>query len=151
MEVSCGDVRDQIRQEYIDRSIPVPQCAEFTQTKSSTNFPFSEMNGGDYSWAIITDRLLNRLEDTRTRVGNKPISVISGYRNPVRNANINPPGRLLSRHQYGDAADSCPSDYNGDDAVNSADRDILANEGTNAGFNEVVLKETCVHLGIVVT
>ncbi len=89
---------------------------------------------------------MTRLEQTRVNVGNKPISVISGYRNPVRNASVG--GRPLSRHQYGDAADSCPSDYNGDGVVDSADQAILANNGKLAGFNEIDLKVTCVHLGI---
>lgn len=144
----CGDVRDQIRQEYEVRFIPVPACGEFTQTKYSTHFFFAEMNGGDYSWAIITDRLLTRLEQTRVNLGNQPINVISGYRNPVKNASVN--GRLLSRHQYGDAADSCPSDYNSDGVVNSADQAILvtAAQEANVGFNEIVLEPlTCVHLG----
>ena len=142
----CGDVRDQIRQEYEVRLIPVPACGEFTQTKSSTHFSFAEMNGGDYSWAVITDRLLTRLEQTRVFLGNQPIDVISGCRNPVRNASVG--GRLLSRHQYGDAADSCPRDYNGDGVVNSADQAILASKGQEAGFNEIDLEPlTCVHLG----
>lgn len=143
---ACGDVRDQIRQEYEVRLIPVPACWEFTQTLPPGNFSFGEMNNGDYSWAVITDRQLTRLEQTRVNVGNQPINVISGYRNPVKNASVN--GRLLSRHQYGDAADSCPSDYNGDGVVNSADQAILATEGALAGFTEIDLEPlTCVHLG----
>ena len=145
---ACGDVRDQIRQEYEVRLIPVPACGEFAQTKYSTHFSFAEMNGGDYTWAVITDRQLTRLEQTRVNVGNQPIDVISGYRNPVKNASVD--GRLLSRHQYGDAADSCPRDYNGDGVVNSADQAILvtAAQEANVGFNEIVLEPlTCVHLG----
>ena len=40
---------------------------------------------------------------------------------PARNDRVG--GSLTSRHQWGDAADGRPSDYNGQGLVNSQDRD----------------------------
>jgi len=104
----CGDERDQIIQEYVDFGVNfVPTCGDFTQDASSAHFSFAELNTGDYSWAIIRDRLLTGLETTRSNYG-YPMLVNSGYRNPARNARIG--GASQSRHMYGDAADIAAGD-----------------------------------------
>ncbi len=100
----CGDARDRIIQEYINFRVSLrPTCASFTRTKRSANFSFAELNGSDYPFAILTDRLLNGLENVRRRNGNRPLGLTSGYRNPARNRRVG--GASQSRHMYGDAAD----------------------------------------------
>jgi uncharacterized protein YcbK (DUF882 family) len=47
--------------------------------------------------------LVQRLEALRTRLGGKPIVVVSGLRCPPRNSKVG--GAVRSRHQSGEAAD----------------------------------------------
>jgi hypothetical protein len=65
--------------------------------------------------------------------------------NPARN-DAQEAGVPNSRHQYGDAADITPTDLNGDDVVDSQDRDLLYNAALKAGFNEVIKKNITVHM-----
>jgi hypothetical protein len=68
--LSCGDVRDNIIQEYIAFGIGfIPVCSDFTQTAHSVYFTFAEINvTGDYTWALILagrpfcDRRCSRLQ-----------------------------------------------------------------------------------------
>ena len=100
----CRDQRDTIIQEYRNFRVSfIPSCASFTRTKRSAHFSFAELNRGDFAWAILTDRLLNGLENVRRRNGNRPLSLTSAYRNPSRNRRVG--GASQSRHMYGDAAD----------------------------------------------
>jgi hypothetical protein len=143
--VSAITELDRLRDEYVTGNRPVPQATDFTQSKSSAHFSFAEMNTGNYSWAVLTDALLNQLEAVRSGVGNLPVQILSGYRNPVRNDSL-PNSVPTSRHQYGDAADANPSDYNNDGQIDSGDRDILAAQARGAGFNEVIPKRISVHM-----
>lgn len=143
--VSAITELDTLRDEYVTGARTVPPATDFTQSRSSINFSFAEMNTGNYSWAVLTNALLNQLEAVRRGVGNRPVQILSGYRNPVRNDSL-PNSVPTSRHQYGDAADANPADYNGDGSVNSADRDILAAQARSAGFNEVIPKRISVHM-----
>ena len=83
----------------------IPARTEFVNSSTYSDpgghFPFSEVNSGDYSWAIFT--IADKLENIYSGYG--PISLSGGYRNPVHNANIIPTGAPESRHIYGDAAD----------------------------------------------
>lgn len=144
-EISAITELDLVRDEYVVKSRQVPHASEFTQSKSSTHFSFAELNSGHYSWAVITDALLSQLENVRKLVGNKPVAILSGYRNPVHNDSL-PDHSPTSRHQYGDAADTNPSDYNGDGTVNSTDRDLLKQAAYDSGFNEVIPKRISVHM-----
>lgn len=102
---NCGDVRDTIRREYVTHRVTLrPVCADFTQDAHTDHFTFNELNIGDYNWAILRNNLLNGIEDVRTRNGNNPIALNSGYRNPARNARI-PGAAPQSQHMYGTAAD----------------------------------------------
>src|SRR6266850_619579 len=87
-----------------------PSCYDFTQTRHSAYFQLSELNSGDYTWALVRDPFVAaatsgygldkwREEDGASRIVN------SAYRNPVRNFSLQPPGAVNSRHMFGDAAD----------------------------------------------
>ena len=85
-----------------------PECYDFTNSRGSSYYGFSAINGGDYSYALVRDPLVaaassgHGLDKWREAFGeNRNIS--SGYRNPARNASV--AGATNSRHMYGDAAD----------------------------------------------
>ncbi len=143
--VSAITELDRLRDEYVTGSRPVPPATDFTQSASSAHFSFAELNSGNYSWAVLTPALFSQLEAVRVGVGNLPVTILSGYRNPVHNDSL-PHSVPNSRHQYGDAADANPGDYNGDGQVNSLDRDILEAQARAAGFSEVLPKTISVHM-----
>lgn len=126
------DEIDQCRQEYIDMNKATkPTRAQFVNAMTYQNpghFSFNEINSGSYSWAIFS--IANNLENIRTDIGNMTMTVNSGYRNPIHNANIG--GKPESRHIYGLAADIAVIDYNGDGNVNKTDWDILATAAQQA-------------------
>src|SRR5262249_7405487 len=110
----CGDVRDQIIQEYITYgTAAVPRCTWFiyvpTAGNASEHFTYAELNRtNDYSWVFIYGILPPGLELTRTYNGNVPLYVTSGYRNPARNCDYNVSCTNQARdsqHIYGTAAD----------------------------------------------
>jgi hypothetical protein len=102
------DEIDQCRQEYVDMNKTTrPDRTIFVDFNTYTglgtiNFPFLEINDGQYSWAIFT--IAHKLQDVMNDFGLK-MTVSSGYRNPVDNDTIKPTGKPNSRHIYGDAAD----------------------------------------------
>ena len=57
---------DQLRDEYYVRTRPVPLPNEFSQSAGTSHFSFAELNTGQYSWAVLTRRLLSQLEMVRT-------------------------------------------------------------------------------------
>ena len=98
-----------IIQEYTTYGVTLnPDCADFTQTAHSVYFTFSELNTGDYQWALIRLPLTVAassgygLDAWRTNYGSSRI-VNSAYRNPARNAAVG--GAPQSRHMFGDAVD----------------------------------------------
>jgi len=140
------DEIDQIRQEYIDvtilvnnnhvRADTVPARGEFRNQQTYVNlpghFPFDDINGGDYTWVIFT--IAQNLENIRTAIGNRPMDVRSGYRNPAHNAGLIPnPGAPNSRHIYGDAADIANGDFNGDGDTTNDDRILMRTEAKDKG------------------
>jgi hypothetical protein len=107
--IVCGDERDSIIKEYITYKIPfTPTCDEFTQTAHTADYSFSDLNTGDYSWALIRQPLVNSavvgygLEKWVANIGSVHL-ITSAYRNPARNARVG--GATSSRHLYGDAVD----------------------------------------------
>ena len=108
----CGDVRDQIIQEYVTYGVNLtPQCSWFTQTARSEFFQFSELKQDNpYSWALIRQPLTvdkssgYGLDRWRQLWGASRISN-SGYRSPYHNAHLDPPGAPQSQHMWGDAID----------------------------------------------
>ncbi|MCF6102461.1 hypothetical protein [Mesorhizobium muleiense] len=99
---------DRLRNEYVERAIPVPAPSEFTQTKSSTKFSFQQLNTGDYAWAVLKDVLLLNIDAIANDMEGKgyPVQLNSVYRNPLRSSG-------LSQHQYGYAVDIQVFDFNG--------------------------------------
>lgn len=128
---------DQCRQEYIDvqrngNSISrVPGSNEFTWDEGREHFSFWELNKGDYTCAILTDGLLNGLENTRNDYG-CAMEVSSGYRNPIHNETLTG-SALNSSHIFGRAADIIVVDINQNDLIERAEWDELANAARMAG------------------
>lgn len=108
---SCGDDRDNIIAEYRNHGVAVrPYCVSFTTGGGYGDFMFPrDLNHGDHQWGIIRNGILyERLDVTQyyyqTRASDA-VAVNSGYRCPIKNASLNPPGATNSRHVYGDGAD----------------------------------------------
>ena len=57
-------------------------------------------------WITVSRELILGLEDYRELVG-KPVSVVSGYRDPQKNASI-PGAAKNSQHMYGNSVDLVP-------------------------------------------
>jgi hypothetical protein len=125
---------DRLREEYRSKPIPVPLPDAFTQSKHSRRFSFSQLNTGDYSWALLRDILLGKLDDLGDRMDglHYKIQLNSIYRNPRK------PQKPLSRHQYGDAADIQVFDFNGDGAVDAEDWESLraVTDGLQPSYTE---------------
>lgn len=71
----------------------------------SPHFNRSEFACHHCGKVIVSDRLVARLEILRAQLG-KPISIVSGYRCPVHNAQVG--GAKNSQHLAGQAADLKP-------------------------------------------
>jgi len=114
------DERDQCRQEYIDMAkATVPMRVALRDAMSYPNpgsFPFVEINDGDFNVAVFS--IANHLQNIRNVLG-QPMTVNSGYRNPIHNAAL-PGSAPESRHIYGRAADIRVDDFNGDGVVNGS-------------------------------
>jgi hypothetical protein len=100
---ACGDERDAAIAEYSTYHVGLrPNCSDFTQSTPSTNFSFSTLNSGNYSWAILRSYLGTNLDAI---FPNAPAMVMtSGYRNPAKQHAVNP-STPNSRHSFGDAVD----------------------------------------------
>ncbi|GJG85374.1 hypothetical protein tb265_05550 [Gemmatimonadetes bacterium T265] len=99
---------DVLRQEYVDHGIPVPTAAD-TRTAADvagvTRFGWAELNQGDYRFAVLTTRLLQKLPELEARAGT-PLTLNSVFRNPAHQRFHIPNGAAkLSQHQYGTAVD----------------------------------------------
>jgi hypothetical protein len=126
-QMALIDELDRLRDEYVTAPKGprlVPPRSSFTQSKGSAHFSFGELNTGDFSWAIVSDRLLTALEGIRSDLGNKALILTSGYRSPKAN-DSEPDSVQNSRHQYGDAVDLTPTDLNSDGNIDKSDQDLL--------------------------
>jgi hypothetical protein len=109
--IGCGDERTEIIQEYATYGVntPHPTCSEFASSGGSTNFSWSELNGGFSSgnphspWGIVKSGLTTGLEATRTNYNRGGITLTSGYRCPHGNYAVG--GVSQSLHMRGRAAD----------------------------------------------
>jgi hypothetical protein len=92
-----------------------PACSDFSSSGGSTNFTWSQLNGGftdgnphgsaPNGWGIIKSGLWTALESTRTAFGTE-LHIESGYRCPHGNKNVG--GKPQSRHMQGHAVDMKP-------------------------------------------
>jgi hypothetical protein len=109
VNTKCNDVRDQITEEYRTYDIGwFPVCTYYTLTAHSYYFSFSELNTGDYSWALVRRPLVRPASsgyglDRWRELYGAPRIINSAYRNPVHNAGVG--GAPNSRHIWGDASD----------------------------------------------
>ena len=71
----------------------------------SQHFLFREWKSKGNGWIKVHRELVRGLEEYRDIVGG-PIEIISGYRDPARNAQVG--GGRSSQHLYGNAADIAP-------------------------------------------
>jgi len=142
------DEVDQCREEYIDMyKNTIPGRNEFSNHGGSAHFSFSELNYGDYSWAIIKASLYNGLETTRTNLEHS-MWITSGYRNPIHNAGLNPPGALESYHIYGRATDVAIQDFNGDGVTDYTDRLLLRDAAITTGTTELLWNDYQTHIHV---
>jgi hypothetical protein len=135
---------DRLRDEYVT-AIPhrqVPSPAEFTQTKHCANFTFTQLNTGDYTWAVLRDVMLTRLDQIANAMNDKhyPIQLNSVYRNPRRSDAAG--GRPSSRHQYGDAVDLQVFHWPGHGRPTDKDWHQLA-RGADRRGSPLIYRTTC--------
>ena len=119
---------DRLRNEYFEKKIPVPKPAEFTQSKGSSKFAFSELNMGSYSWAVLADALLRNIDTIASDMQSKkyPVQLNSVYRNPSH-----PLSSGRSQHQYGTAVDIQVFDFNSTGGVRDEEDWKLLREVTD--------------------
>ncbi|SHK23417.1 Peptidase M15 [Clostridium cavendishii DSM 21758] len=108
---------------------PVQAKADTTHFKSSE---FKCTHCGKLPPGGISQDLMNKLETLRTRLGNHPIIITSGYRCPAHNAAVN--GASNSQHLYGTAADIQVSGVPAS-TVYSVANEIFANGGVGKYSN----------------
>jgi hypothetical protein len=114
---------DRLRLEYASRGIAVPAPHEFTQGKRSVHFSNEALTQGrHYSWAVLPDELLARIDsvaDAKIRAGlwvggdaGPRCDITCAYRDPLANEDAG--GSGSSHHLYGKAVDFRVFDLNGD-------------------------------------
>jgi len=85
-------------------------------------------------------RLAGVLEQVRALLGNRPITINSGYRSPEVNRKVG--GSTTSDHRHGLAADIiCP-------AYGSPHEIAKAIAASGIGFDQVIQEGTWVHIGV---
>ncbi len=123
-EIKKGmDEIDALIMQYVDmKKKYIPERGDFTIGKSSDNFSFAELSCKcrRHTWQILTDELLDGLEDTRVFFDNRSMRVNSGYRCPQYNVKLKG-SHPESRHIYGQAADIHVADFNKDGRRDYAD------------------------------
>lgn len=102
--------------EAIDREAAAPLIPAFPDAQLSKNYRLSEFRPSDHNYDLIriSPRLVNILEEIRTRAGDHPLHITSGYRPPTYNRKVG--GVSNSTHIDGLAADIY-SDYMGVDEL----------------------------------
>ena len=96
--------------EPIDIEAAAPLIPAFPDAQISKNFRLSEFRPGEHSYDLIrlSPQLVNILEQIRTKAGDQPLHITSGYRPPAYNRKVG--GVSNSTHIDGLAADIY-SDY----------------------------------------
>ena len=157
-DISQDDI-DKCRQEYEDFKVGkyvgklyFPSRNEFSYSGQSPggHFTFSNLSGGDYTFAIVKESLYEGLECIREQIqvldglGSKELTIVGGYRNPQHNYDIGKDpdqvsGAHDSPHQWGVAADIRWFDINGDGLIDTTDFakfDDIATEKCGAAWTE---------------
>jgi Peptidase M15 len=146
---ACGDERDAILKEYVEKKVNLtPACTDFTQSGRSQFFTYKQLTVNErYTWALLRGPLTVTkekgygLDKWREEYG-APRITNSVYRSPVKNEAVG--GAPQSRHMYGDAADlrnQSGQDFEYDAMVTAAQR-------AKADYIEPVsgpCKKACVH------
>ena len=134
------DTKDQIRQEYVDHSISVPDRSKFGGDRGD-----AYDNQDDYGYAIHEPARGN-LTRWSQEFGHT-ISISSGYRNPEHNLH-HVGGTLRSNHQYGIAIDGAISDYDGDGSTED-DRQEMYDAADELGLDPLDpdTYRTHIHIG----
>lgn len=81
------------------------------------------VNGWKYQYLL--SEILDHLEQVRSKAGNIPMKINSGFRNPYKHHNILGAKSKESSHIYGKAADIRLEDFNRDGETNDQDRFII--------------------------
>ena len=102
-KVYFTDELDSLRQEYLTYKVKVPRRNEFINSLSGYSYSFSELNFGEYRYALLNRRMLNGLETIKGNLGRKTV-VTSGYRNPRKQV-VDIGGSATSQHCYGTGVD----------------------------------------------
>ncbi len=112
------ETKSTMLEEYHTNNVTVkPACEDFATSGGSTNFSFSELNGGfsdgnpHTGVGIIKSALTTGLEATRTSYNRGGITLSSGYRCPHGNLAVD--GVAQSIHMQGKAADMYSTDHGG--------------------------------------
>ncbi len=74
--------------------------------RCSPHFAFREFKSKGNGWSKVNRELVRGLEEYREDLARGPVVVVSGYRDPRRNAQVG--GAKNSQHLYGNAADLEP-------------------------------------------
>jgi hypothetical protein len=145
----CGDERDAIIKEYVDKSVNLtPACADFTKSGRSEFFTFKELTVNEpHGWALLRQPLVVAkekgygLDKWRQEYGASRITN-SVFRSPIKNGAVG--GAPQSRHMYGDAAD-LRNETGRDDEYDAM---VTAAQNAKADYIEPIsgpCKKACVH------
>jgi uncharacterized protein YcbK (DUF882 family) len=116
--------------------------------KGVTNFTYAEMEYYDRIPAELisnADKVLQNLQVLRNACG-KPISIMSGYRSPERNASVN--GAKKSQHMEGNACDIKVKDMKPEDVAKLIEKLIAEGKMAQGGlgiYPRATLAEGWVH------
>jgi hypothetical protein len=116
---------DRLRFEYAVRKIECPLPRSFSRGKRSRYVSNRQLNQGDYSWAIVPDEMLAKIDQVYDdmRGSGYPVRLNSFYRNPRHNEQVG--GDPKSQHMYGRAVDFQTFDYDRSGAVEVDDWSTL--------------------------
>ena len=114
--------------EAVDLEAAAPLIPAFPDAQLSKNFRLSEFRPGDHTYDLIriSPRLVNILEEIRTRAGGQQLHITSGYRPPAYNRKVG--GVSNSTHIDGLAADIY-SDYISVGALHDICEQVIGDRG----------------------
>ncbi len=130
------DERDQLRQEYVDMGKQtIPERNDLISYLKTKHFNLDEFNsskktgGGKYEYVLC--KILDKIENVRSKAGNVSMKISSGYRNPHKQATLSKAKEGL--HMYGLAADIRRDDFDGDGDKDENDWKVIADAAKEEG------------------